>query len=652
MTRRRTWAVVWAGVLLALATPGPADAHAILAASDPTDGARLTEPPEELVLRFTEAPELPLSSVGILDQSGTELAIGEPGPVTGDETSLQVTVPGLDEGVYTVTWRVVSKVDGHPTGGTFAFGIGVSPLQVAPAVAPAVDTAEQSPLEIAARLVLFIGLGVLVGATWVGALAFRDLPRPLRRFAGWAWAASLTGLIVLAVAQQQASDVGFGEFLPTTPGRALLYRAGAIALAGTGLLAASLWTGPRRPAMLLAGVAAAGAMLAHVAAGHAAARGDLAWAKVLAQWIHFAAVGVWLGGLAALVIGIRGKPSELKAAAVRRFSAVAAYALAAVAITGLLRAVNEVGSWGDLFTTGYGQLVLIKVALILALATLGAVNRFRNVPRAASSLRGLRRVSRGELSLAVAALAAAASLATLVPPAQIPAAVRPPAALTATGSDFATSVRARLEVDPALPGANRFDLRVTDFDTGEPVGAQRVSLTFSFLGGADVADSQIDLPSRGDGWYRATGSNLSIAGPWGVSILIQQGADSVEVPLQVATLCEALEIPGEPPLPTSHIVEVPEVGTVEGYLIRLGGGRAEVHFTFLDAQGAPLRVDGDPSMIALQQGDDPEVLAPEFLDEGHFYAVAQLGPGDWRFDGAASGGGVSLAGCFEETLPG
>jgi copper transport protein len=652
MTRRRAWAVAGVGILLALTTPRPAGAHAILAASDPADGARLTEPPEELVLRFTEAPELPLSSVGILDQSGTELAIGEPGPVTGDETSLQVTVPGLEEGVYTVTWRVVSKVDGHPTGGTFAFGIGVSPLQVAPAVAPAVETAEQSPLEIAARLVLFIGLGVLVGATWVGALAFRDLPRPVRRFAGGAWAASLVGLIVLAVAQQQASDVGFGEFLPTTPGRALLYRAGAIALAGTGLLAASLWTGPRRPAMLLAGVAAAGAMLAHVAAGHAAARGDLAWAKVLAQWIHFAAVGVWLGGLAALVIGIRGKPSELKAAAVRRFSAVAAYALAAVAITGLLRAVNEVGSWGDLFTTGYGQLVLIKVALILALATLGAVNRFRNVPRAASSLRGLRRVSRGELTLAVAALVAAASLATLVPPAQVPVQARPAAAVAVTGSDFATSVRARLEVNPALPGANRFDLRVTDYDTGEPVAAQRVIMGFSYLGETDIEDSRLDLRALGDGRFRATGSNMSIGGPWGVSVLIQQGADSVEVPLQVATLCETVEIPGEDDEPTVYEVAVPDGRSVQGYLIPLGGGRTEVHFTFLDAQGAPLRVDGDPSMIALQQGDDPEVLAPEFLDEGHFYSVAQLGPGDWRFDGAASGGGVSLAGCFEEALPG
>jgi len=652
MTRRRAWAVVWAGVLLALATPGPADAHALLASSDPADGARLEESPAAIVLRFTEAPELPLSQVSLLDRSGATLQTGEPTTVPGEPEALSVDVPELEQDVYTVTWRTVSKVDGHPSGGAFAFGIGISPLQVASARAPTVETPEPSPLEMAGRLVLFVGLGLVVGATWVGSLVFVVCPRPVRRVAAWAWGTAAVGLVVLALSQQRSSGVGFAEFLPTTPGRALLYRGGAIALAGTGLLGAALWPRSRRALLLVAGVAAAGGMLAHVVAGHAAARGDLAWAKVVAQWLHFLAVGVWLGGLAALLLGVRGKPSTLKGAAVRRFSAVAAFALAAVAVTGLVRALNEVGSWGALFSTGYGQLVLVKVGLIGALATLGGINRWRNVPRADTSLRGLRRVSSGELALALGALTAAAVLATLVPPAQVPAAVRPPAAVTVAGSDFATSVRTRLEVDPALPGANRFDLRVTDYDTGEPVDAQRVSLTFSFLGGADLADSRLDLSSHGDGRYRASGSNLSIGGPWDVTILVQQGADSVEVPLQVATLCEALEIPGEPPLPTSHVVEVPEVGTVEGYLIRLGGSRAEVHFTFLDTQGAPIETEGEPSILAWQEGQDPQVLVPEFLDVGHYYGVALLGPGDWRFDGAASGGGVSLAGCFDETLPG
>ena len=649
---RRGRAIAWTGlVLLPLALPAPASAHALLASSDPADGVRLTEPPEELVLRFTEAPELSLSSVAVLERSGAELDLGEPSPVAGDPLALSIPIPELERDVYTVTWRTVSKVDGHPSGGTFAFGVGVSPLQVPPAQAPAVTTPEPSPLEMAGRLVLFIGLGALVGAGWVGAVAFRQVPQRVLVLAGWALTAAVVGLVVLAVAQQRASGVGFGEFLPTTPGRALLFRAGAIALAGTGLTAARLWGASSRGALLLVGVAAAGAILAHVAAGHAAARGDLAWAKVVAQWIHFVAVGVWLGGLAALLVGIRGRSGEDRAGSVRRFSAVAAYALAAVVVTGVIRAVNEVGSWGALLSTGYGRLVLVKAALLLALAGLGAVNRYRNVPRAARSVRGLHRVSRGELALAVGALTSAAVLATLVPPAQVPAEARAPAAFRATASDFATSVRARLEVTPALPGANRFSLRVTDYDTAEPVEAQRVSLRFAYLGGADVAESTLELRPAGDGAYRGTGSTLSLGGPWEVTALVQRGADAVEVPFQVATLCTAVEIPGEGPQPDIHLVEVGEEGSVEGYMVPIGGGRFEVHFTFIGPDGKALPVQGAPSMVATHQGaDHPVDLRPLFLSRGHYFAMTKLEPGSWRFDGAATGAGTSLAGCFERTL--
>ncbi len=650
MSFRRVWAAGWAAIALVLSLPGPVGAHAILASSEPLDGSRLTEAPTEVVLRFTEAPELSLSVVTLLDRTGAELDIGEPQPVPGDPEALQATVPQLEQDVYTVTWRTVSRVDGHPSGGTFAFGIGVSPIQVAPATAPEVGTPDPSPLEMTGRLLLFAGLGLLLGAAWVGALAFSDAPGAVRRFAGWAWLGAVVGLVVLAIAQQRSSGVGFGDFLPTTVGRALLYRGGAIVLAGTGLLAASMWPRSRRAALVLAGAAAAGAMLAHVAAGHAAARGDLAWAKVMAQWVHVAAVGVWLGGLAALLIGIRGAPGPLKTSAVRRFSAVAAFALAAVAVTGLTRAVNEVGSWGALFTTGYGLLVVAKIGLILGLAALGAVNRYRNVPRAASSLKGLRKVSRGELVLAVGALAAAAVLATLVPPAQVPAVASPPAALAATGSDFATSVRARLEVNPGLPGPNQFSLGVEDYDSGEPVDAQRVSLRFSYLGGAEVQDSTLELQPETD-TYGATGSNLSIGGPWEVTALVQSGADAVEVPLEVATLCEAIEIPGAPPVPTSHVVEIPDAGSVEGYLLPLSGGEYEVHFTFLDAQGQELAVEDPPSIVAWRPGAEPSTLEPETLTQGHFLALAELEPGDWRFDGAARGGDTALAGCFEQTLP-
>jgi copper transport protein len=637
-----------AGATLLLASP--AGAHGLLKRSDPADGVRLDEPPQAVTLEFTEAPEPALSAVQVLDQAGAEVQEGQAAVVSGDPEALRVGVSGLEKGVYTVVWRVVSKVDGHPTGGTFAFGVEVSPLQVETPTVEAPPTPEPSPLEMAGRWGLFVGLALLLGASWVGAIAFREPPGAVVRLALVAGAVAVAGLVILGLAQRAASRVGFGELLGTDIGRALAWRAAGVFVA-LGLVVVAL--DPRRlrrAALGLAGVAAAAVMLVHVEAGHAAAEGSLREGQIVAQWVHFAAVGVWLGGLAAVLVGIRGEPDDTKTHAVRRFSAVAAVALALVAVTGVVRALDEVGSWGDLFGTGYGQLVIVKAGLLLLLATLGGVNRYRNVPAAGKSLRGLRTVSRGELGLGAGVLAVAAILATLVPPESVPVQAAVPAAIEVSGSDFATSVRARLEVDPGLPGPNRFRLRLSDFDTGDPVEADSVELRFTFAGGAELQDSTLSLESSGDGVYESVGPNLAVGGPWEVSALVQRGGDSTEVPLQIATLCETIDIAG-PLDSTLHLVEYPDGAKVEGYIIPGTGNLQELHFTFLVEQGKELKVEGSPTFIASLQGTDPISLEPRRLfTPGHFFAKLDLAPGRWRFDASATGQEGVLSGCFVESL--
>jgi copper transport protein len=643
-------------VLIALAAganvtlASPASAHALLQRSEPADGARLDQAPETVTLEFTEPPELALSAIQVLDRSGAEVQEGQATPVSGQPGALRVGVSDLERGVYTVVWRVVSKVDGHPTGGTFAFGVEVSPLQVDTPAVEAPPSPEPSPLEMAGRWGLFVGLAVLLGASWVGALAFREPPGAVVRLAIVAGAVAVAGLIGLGLAQRAASGVGFGELLETDIGRALAWRTVGV-LAALGLVVVAL--DPRRlrrAALGLAGLAAAAVMLVHVEAGHAAAEGSLREGQIVAQWAHFAAVGVWLGGLAALLFGIRGEPDQSKTRAVRRFSAVAAVALALVAVTGVVRALDEVGSWGDLFGTGYGQLVLVKAGLLLLLAALGGVNRYRNVPAAGQSLRGLRTVSRGELSLGAGVLAVAAILATLVPPESVPVQAAVPAAIEVSGSDFATSVRARLEVDPGLPGPNRFRLRLSDFDTGEPVEADRVELRFSFAGGAELQDSTLGLKASGDGVYESVGPNLAVGGPWEVAALVQRGGDSTEVPLQIATLCETTEIEG-PLDSTLHLVEYPDGSSVEGYILPGTGRFLELHFTFLIEQGKELKVGDSPEFIASGEAEEPITLETRRFGPGHFFSKLDLPAGPWRFDAAATGQGTALSGCFEEELP-
>src|SRR6266496_6373546 len=119
MWRRAALAAVLAG--LWLVTTGPAaSAHAMLRGSDPAAGASLDRAPGRVTLTFTEAPDLALSVVHVLDTSGREVSAGPAAPVAGSQLQLRAGLRALGAGTYTVTWRAVSRVDGHVSQGAFA----------------------------------------------------------------------------------------------------------------------------------------------------------------------------------------------------------------------------------------------------------------------------------------------------------------------------------------------------------------------------------------------------------------------------------------------------------------------------------------------------------------------------------------------------
>ncbi|HJW61863.1 MAG TPA: copper resistance CopC family protein [Actinomycetes bacterium] len=130
----RVWAGQWLGRvglaaalagLLLLAAGGPAGAHALLRESDPAAGSSLERAPSRVVLTFTERPEPGLSSISVLDTGGQPVERGQAVPVDGAPLQLALGLGDLADGTYTVSWRVVSKDDGHLTAGAFAFGVGV-----------------------------------------------------------------------------------------------------------------------------------------------------------------------------------------------------------------------------------------------------------------------------------------------------------------------------------------------------------------------------------------------------------------------------------------------------------------------------------------------------------------------------------------------
>jgi copper transport protein len=229
-----------------LATGPAAAAHGVLESSEPAGGSSLERAPAAVTLRFSERPDPGLSTVRVLDSGGRAVAGGPARPVAGRPLELRVPLSGLRAGGYTVSWRIVSAVDGHRTDGVFGFGVGAAG---APQLAASQTVAESrtgptlSPLAVAGRWAWYWGLTLLVGAAATGLLVFGGrLPGRPGLLLGSSLAAATAGLVAMTAAATTAAAVPLRDLLASTTGHWLLWRAATLAAA----LTATWWFLSRR----------------------------------------------------------------------------------------------------------------------------------------------------------------------------------------------------------------------------------------------------------------------------------------------------------------------------------------------------------------------------------------------------------------------
>ena len=628
-TGRLARATATAGVLLALALAlaPAASAHALLQSSDPAAGSTVGTAPSVIRLTFGEKADPRLSTVKVLDSAGQNHATGPATAATSNALELDVAVQGLGDGVYTVSWRTVSAVDGHSALGSFAFGVGVAPpAGGSTSVAPSNGLAAASPLAGLARYLLYAGLMAMFGA---GAVGWLIVPTRAAQAARLGLAGSLLSLVgtagVVGV-QWAGAQAEIGAILGTSLGITGLARLAVAALAA--LVATRTWRRATGRALAALAIVAGVGMAVDVFAGHAAAV-DPPALQLVFQWFHIAAAGFWIGGLAALLLAVRGADPEERHGGARRFSLVAGFAIAVVAVTGALRAIAEVGTLDALLSTDYGRIVILKSIVIVGLALLGTTNHFWSVPVAGERFGRLRRIGTTELTVAMVALALSAALVDLAPPISIGAATAAPAQpIVVTGNDFGTSVRVRLVVTPGAPGSNAFEAAVTDFDTGAGVDASAVSLRFQLASSSSVGPSTLDLDRVSTGSYRASGTNLSIDGIWQLTATVTTASGAVEVPLVLATevAAQPVDVNASPGVPTIYVVHLPDGRTVQIYLDPETAGKTELHATFFDAAGTELPVAA-ATMAVVPASGPSQVVTTRQLEPGHYVADIEVPAG-------------------------
>lgn len=622
-------------VLVGVMHPAPVVAHGVLVDSNPGEGDGLDETPTAIVLSFSEEPEPSLASISLTDEEGRDVAVGVASVHSDDPRSIVSQVTPLEEGVYTVAWRIVSRVDGHATAGAFAFGVGVTPdqAQLERAARDSPDTGGTA-LELVARWLFLAGIVVVLGAAI--AVAASVVGTGISPLLAGGWASAVVGLIALAVAQRSSARVPIDEFLDTYAGRAILWRGGFLVAAGALAAAGHVSDGSiRRRWSLAAALALSGCVAVHVKAGHAAAAPSARTLALAAQWLHIAGAAAWLGGLLALVVWLqRGRRIDAGAGtAVRRFSTIAAGAFVLVATTGTVRAIATLDTPSDLLTTSYGRAAGVKIVAFVALGVIGLAQRRRSVAAASSTTDPLRRLARPELTLATGAILASGFLGSLSPPADVA-----PAGLSVRASDASGQFTAELTMRSRLPGPNTFGLTV--IDRPDDVSAfDDVTLRFRPLDDPGVPSTTLRLTEAEDG-YGARGSNLSFAGRWEVTLVAQRDERSWTVPFTVTTHAPPLfstrtDIPGFPP---EHIVQLPDNGFI---VVSPFPDSDELTIRFADFTTAPRTVerlvatvtdrDGQTIQLAIERESEASFRAAlEFPDEPFVVGVVARDPLDRR----------------------
>jgi putative copper export protein len=265
---------------------------------------------------------------------------------------------------------------------------------------------------IGGRWLLLVGLCLMVGAAFVGTVILPTPPPSLRRLVAGAFVAAGVGLALVLVALVGAS-------LNVPLWRVAILR--TIPLLVAGVLIAAEWRAsyPSVRGIGAIGVAAAAAMLADVGTSHIAssAAAHPEHVETFVHWLHVLAVGTWVGGLAALLVCLPALAGDAVRSAVRRFSTSAGIGIGLVAVTGVIRAVQELGPLGNLVSTDFGRLLVAKSVLLVALAGLGAGQRLVGVPAAPRRLGPLRRIGSVELAIGAVVILLAAALVNVPPPA-------------------------------------------------------------------------------------------------------------------------------------------------------------------------------------------------------------------------------------------
>jgi copper transport protein len=522
-------------LLATLAFAPSVEAHAELVKADPAVNGLVAASPAQLHLWFSESLVFNdrTPTVQVLDDKGREIKVTKVSVDPNNDREMIVDLPSFGPGTYTVKWTNQSKDDGHVLSGAYAFRVGGG------LPAGAATTVGQTPAAwaVALRWLTYLGAALALGGFFFTLIvlpggAASTAGNRRRNIAILAGAAvALVATVLEPVLQTFFPPEGLtGGFLDLVRGQPTAWWLRPGALIPLVILAIVL-VGPLRgrlpqPLAWLGAALAAIAILGLALTSHASGRATWRDVAVLVDVLHQWSTALWVGGLAHLALWWPARAAAegetpAETLPLRRFSAIALGLFAVAVASGVGNAAFILPALSSLWSSDYGYVLIAKGVVLLIPFGLAAYHH-RTISRAVgTALHALHRTVRVEAIVVLAVVLGGSVLALSAPPVISKAPldnvqlVEP--VLDAQGN---TQANIHLTVDPAKPGTNAVDLRVTD-QNGKPVPAdkmRRLWADFASLSYGTVRDNVEATadPAKPDS-YAINGLDLSLEGWWRVT---------------------------------------------------------------------------------------------------------------------------------------
>jgi copper transport protein len=388
--------------------PSQVYAHPIVIDSNPKQFQSLENPPDRVIVYFSEPIVLPYSQISVIDSEGNRVDEGNSENYNGDTSTISVPLkPDIGEGTFTINTKVLSAVDGHVVDGSVVYSIGTGVADFSHVKSESKDIVDLLSIENSlSRIPGYVGQIVIVGAAFI----FLWIQKPLSKFE-WIKGViqsnlhlikrdliklSIIGTVlvlfsIIAILLIQATAIGgsVGDVLTTEFGKIILIRLGlTLFLLGFLLIYYKRFNNSKKTrdevkyfiATMCLGL---GLLFTNSMISHSAALKS--FVPVLIDYFHNIAASFWIGGLIFLTFVFVSKiflikDEELKAKIISmvipRFSTIIIPVLGSISITGPILLWSLEANLSTTIASLYGKILIVKLILAALMIIIGGYHQF------------------------------------------------------------------------------------------------------------------------------------------------------------------------------------------------------------------------------------------------------------------------------------